>query len=155
MESTLHVCLDNTSRDNRKLQEYYINNAIDILIDYNLCNNLFIFQELTLLVWAPFQRLLWLTIAESRYLKCLDIILNSAHILTAGVCLQPDHQHVRGGVQHRHRHQPRGGHRVGQEEGRGHEDLRGKDGWDDHKQSLRSRTWHIWHNLAIVFRVTT
>ena len=64
----------------------------------------------------------------------------SANILTAGVCLQPDHQHVRGGVQHRHRHQPRGGHRVGQEEGRGHEGLRGKDGRDDHKQSLSFRT---------------
>ena len=63
--------------------------------------------------------------------KHLDIMLISAHILTAGVCLQPDHQHVRGGVQHRHRHQPRGGHRVGQEEGRGHEGLCGKDGRDD------------------------
>ena len=45
-----NVCLDNTSRDNRKLLEYYMNNAIDILIDYILCSNLFIFQELTLLV---------------------------------------------------------------------------------------------------------
>ena len=69
----------------------------------------------------------------------LDITL-TFHLIffTTGVCLQPDHQHVRGGVQHRHRHQPRGGDRVGQEEGRGHEGLRGEDGGNDHQQSLRS-----------------
>ena len=64
----------------------------------------------------------------------------SANFLPTGVCLQPDHQHVRGRVQHRHRHQPRGGDRVGQEEGRGHEGLRGKNGRDDHQQSLSSGT---------------
>ena len=57
-----------------------------------------------------------------------------------GVRLQPDHQHVRGRVQHRHRHQPRGGHRVGHEEGQRHEDLHRQDGGGHRQQPVRRAT---------------
>ena len=107
-------------------------------------NIVFTFQELTLLAWARFQRQLWRITAESRYgiisrwnVQRMAEAYLTLHCVMLGVCLQPDHQHVRGGVQHRDWHQPRGGDRVGQEEGRRHEGLRGEDGRDDYKQSLK------------------